>query len=118
MSESATQRLVRESNELAAKSKSRPGLPSVTVFAIKDGVYNGPDHKSLGQIMAGTVFATAPNYAELLVKGGSVRYAEDNSEVAKEDMEEITNTEQTPLPDPVIEKPQPVPKGKKRSTAE
>ena len=71
--ETSVQRLVRESEAIAMRSKPRPGKPAARVRVLVESVYVGPNHKSVGIKKVGEEFDTAAGpYADSLVKGGWV----------------------------------------------
>lgn len=64
---------IEAQNAVAALTPPRPGPPSARVRILRAGVYNGPNHKTLGRCEAGQVADIAVGaYAAALIANGAV----------------------------------------------
>ena len=97
------------------KKRQDPASPApmgVEVEVLSPGIYNGPDHKSLGQQPVGALIMIASGgYSSYLIEQGYVRPVVHNEgdNLIKAALVEAAKEKLAQMPEPVTPKPQPAP---------
>lgn len=96
---------------------STPRSMGVEVEVLSPGIYNGPDHKSLGQQPAGAIITIATGgYSSYLIEGGFVKPVVPNEgnrlalgDLIKAALIEKAQEKLAEMPEPVTPEPEPAP---------